>query len=237
MMSNSKPIETPLAELEEKLGYVFRDKALLTKALTHSSTGYSSTGETRNYERLEFLGDRVLGLIMADILFQAFPDETEGGLAKRHSALVQGKTLFDIAMEYDLGDNILMSDSEREAGGDKKENILADVMEALLAAIYQDGGLPAAYSIVEQWWGERIHTMDKAPQDPKTALQEWVQARGLPLPVYDIVSREGPDHAPLFVIEVQVLGETPMQAEGPSRRQAEKIAAERMLKTLRKGKK
>lgn len=224
-----------LTDLEEKLGYTFRDRPLLTKALTHSSTGFSSTGEQRNYERLEFLGDRVLGLIMADILFKTFPDETEGGLAKRHSALVQGKTLADIASDYNLGESILMSDAERESGGAENENILADVMEALLAALYLDGGLDSARSVIEDWWGDRVHTMDKAPQDPKTALQEWVQARGLPLPAYDIISREGPDHAPLFIVEVQVLGEKPVRSEGPSRRQAEKSAAEAMLMMLKKG--
>ncbi len=226
-----------LTDLEKKLGYTFSNRPLLTKALTHSSTGHSSTGEQRNYERLEFLGDRVLGLIMADILYKTFPDESEGGLAKRHSALVQGKTLADIATEYQLGEYVLMSDSERDSGGAENENILADVMEALLAALYLDGGLESACKVIESWWGDRIHTMDKAPQDPKTALQEWVQARGLPLPAYDVVAREGPDHAPLFVVEVQVLGEKPIRADGPSRRQAEKMAAESMLTVLKKGRK
>lgn len=226
-----------LTDLEKKLDYTFGDRPLFTKALTHSSTGHSSTGEQRNYERLEFLGDRVLGLIMADILYKTFPDETEGDLAKRHSALVQGKTLADIATEYQLGDYILMSDSERDSGGAENENILADVMEALLAALYLDGGLESARKVIESWWGDRIHTMDKAPQDPKTALQEWVQARGLPLPAYDVVAREGPDHAPLFVVEVQVIGEKPVRADGTSRRQAEKMAAESMLTVLKKGRK
>ncbi|MEM6780469.1 MAG: ribonuclease III [Pseudomonadota bacterium] len=227
-------IET-LAELENKLGYTFQDQKLLIKALTHSSTGFSSTGTTRNYERLEFLGDRVLGLIMADILFKTFQDDNEGNLAKRHSALVQGKTLSDIALENDLGTYVIMSDSERSSGGETNENILADVMEGLLGALYLDGGLPPARQLIETWWGDRIQTMDKAPQDPKTALQEWVQARGLPLPAYEIASREGPDHAPVFVIQVQVMGEKPIEAEGPSRRQAEKIAAEKMLNELKKG--
>lgn len=222
----------PLKVLEDALDYTFKDRALLTKALTHSSTG-----RNRNYERLEFLGDRVLGLVMAHILFETFSEEDEGGLAKRHSALVQGRTLADIAGEKGVGPAIIMSDSERESGGEENENILADVMEALLAAVYLDGGLDPAAAVIKAWWGERVHTLDKAPQDPKTALQEWVQARGLPLPGYEIVERSGPDHAPVFTVEVRVLAEEPVRAQGASRRQAEKNAAEDMLRRLKKQKK
>jgi len=186
----------------------------------------------KNYERLEFLGDRVLGLVMARILFEAFPDEAEGDLAKRHSALVQGRTLSLIAVEKNLGEAIIMSDSERNSGGAENENILADVMEGLLGAVFLDGGLEPADKIIRSWWGDKIHTMDKAPQDPKTALQEWVQARGLPLPTYEIIDREGPDHAPVFSIQVEVLERSPVVATGSSRREAEKKAAEIMLKQL-----
>lgn len=217
----------PLDTLQDTLGYRFTDQALLKKAMTHSSTG-----EDKNYERLEFLGDRVLGLVMAHILFETFPDEPEGALARRHSALVQGTTLSSIAGEHGLGDALILSQAERESGGAENENILADAMEALLAALYRDGGLKAAHTVIERWWGDRVHTMVRPPQDPKTALQEWVQARGFPLPTYDVVGRDGPDHAPLFTIEVCAADAKPVQAQGSSRRAAEKKAAKTMLKHL-----
>lgn len=219
---------SPLSALEEKIGYVFRDKKLPERAMTHSSTG-----DPYNYERLEFLGDRVLGLVMAQTLFETFPGESEGGLAKRHSALVQGRTLSVIAAMNKLGDHVIMADSERDAGGGDNENILSDALEALLGAVYLDGGLEPARALILRLWGDTIHTLNDAPQDPKTELQEWVQARALPLPEYVIVSQTGPDHAPLFVIEVRVQGETPVQADGPSRRQAEKTAARDMLRQLK----
>lgn len=218
-------------QLQKEIGYRFTNPALLTKALTHSSTG-----QDRNYERLEFVGDRVLGLVMAHTLFSSFPEESEGGLAKRLSALVQGRTLAEIAAEIDLGTYILLSEAEREAGGADNENILSDVMESVIAAIYLDGGLEPAANVIKTLWGNRIHTLEKAPQDPKTELQEWVQARGWPLPVYDIADRSGPDHAPVFVIRLSILGHEPMTATGPSRRQAEKKAAEDMLALLKKKK-
>lgn len=221
----------PILNLESKLGYVFQDKKWVIKATTHSSTG-----NAKNYERLEFVGDRVLGLVMAEILFETFPDESEGGLAKRHSALVQGRTLADIAIGINLGEDIILSDAEREAGGAENENILADVMEALLAALYLDGGLDVAKKVITQLWGDRVHTLKKAPQDPKTGLQEWVQARALPLPEYEVIERSGPDHAPLFTVQVTVEGFQEGVGEGSSRRQAEKEAAKAMLKILKKEK-
>lgn len=214
--------------LEEKLGYKFKNRDYLEKALTHSSTG-----KNINYERLEFLGDRVLGLIMAHRLFEIFPKENEGGLAKRHAALVQGKTLAVIAADNDLGDFIFLSDSEREAGGADNENILSDVLEALLGAIYLDGGLEAAQAVIKTLWGDNIKTLTKAPQDPKTELQEWAQARSLGLPNYKILDKSGPDHAPVFDIEVSVTGFDPVSATGNSRRLAEKEAATQLLKKLK----
>jgi ribonuclease-3 len=225
-------VADPLENLQSKLGYHFKNPKWATKALTHSSTG-----NAKNYERLEFVGDRVLGLVMAEVLFTTFPDESEGGLAKRHSALVQGRTLADIAQEINLGEDVILSAAEREAGGAENENILADVMEALFAALYLDGGLEAVKEIIIKLWGDRVQTLKKAPQDPKTALQEWVQARGLPLPEYDVVNRQGPDHQPVFTVQVDVVGYAPVHAEGSSRRQAEKAAAKAMLSTLKKGKK
>lgn len=217
-----------LLALEEKIGYRFQNKDWLKRALTHASTA-----EDKNYERLEFLGDRVLGLVIARALFERFPDENEGGLARRHSALVQGRTIATIGQMNDLGEHIIMSVAERASGGHEKENIIADVMEAMLGAIFIDGGLDKAQAVILRLWGENIDTLTEAPQDPKTELQEWVQGRGLPLPVYEIMDKSGPDHAPEFILRVCVQGEEPVIAQGPSRRQAEKTAARIMLRRLK----
>lgn len=216
-------------ELQDAVAYTFRDPRLLERALTHSSTG-----GPMNYERLEFLGDRVLGLVMAHIVFETFQDENEGGLAKRHAALVQGRALAEVAIAHDLGDFITMSESERGSGGAEKETILADALEALLGAVYLDGGLEPVESLIRRMWGDAIHTLSEAPQDPKTELQELVQSKGLPLPVYEISGRSGPDHAPQFEIRLNVKGFDPVTAQGPSRRQAEKAAARFMLDRLKK---
>jgi ribonuclease-3 len=220
--------EDTLAALEDKIGYRFENRMLLERAMTHSSTG-----DPHNYERLEFLGDRVLGLVMAHTLFDAFMGESEGGLAKRHSALVQGRALSVIAAKNKLGEHIIMAPSERDAGGAENDNILSDALEALLGAVYLDGGLEPAQTLILKFWGDDIHTLTEAPQDPKTELQEWVQARSLPLPDYAIVSQTGPDHAPVFVVQVSVQGKEPVSAEGSSRRQAEKTAAQIMLRQLK----
>lgn len=211
--------------IEEILQYRFKDRGLLTLALTHASAEGADS-----YERLEFLGDRVLGLIMADALYTCFPAEDEGGLAKRHSALVQGRTLAGIAAMNDLAGHIVMAGTERAADN---ENILSDVMESLIGAVYLDGGLEAARTLVLRLWGDNVQNLETAPQDPKTELQEWAQGRGLPLPKYDLVSKEGPDHAPQFIMEVNVQGYPSVRADGPSRRQAEKTAARIMLRALK----
>ena len=214
--------------LENRLGYHFANPAWLQHALTHSS----KSGKASN-ERLEFLGDRVLNLVMAEALFKRFPEENEGSLAKRHSALVQGRMLAVIAGAIRLGEDIIMSDAERMAGGAENENILSDAMEAVLGAVFLDGGLDPVRDLILRLWGGNIDTLTDAHQDPKTELQEWVQARGLPLPDYEIVGRSGPDHAPSFDIEVRVQGFSPVLASGPSRRQAEKTAARIMLDKVR----
>lgn len=193
---------------------------------------HASTGADTNYERLEFLGDRVLGLLMAEILYAAFPQEAEGDLAKRHAALVQGELLATIAREINLGDALILSEGERGAGGADNENMLADGLEALIGAIYLDAGLEPCRRLLTALWGERVNILSNPPQDPKTALQEWAQGRGLPLPVYEVAGREGPDHAPRFTISVTVQGFPPAQAAGPSRRAAEKEAARILLERL-----
>lgn len=221
-------MSTDFSVVEEKLGYSFKDKHILERALTHSSTK-----DDYNYQRLEFLGDRVLGLVIAHALFTTFRGEDEGGLAKRHTALVQGRTLSIIGQAHDIGEYIILSEAERGAGGQMNENIIADVVEALLGAIYIDGGYDVAQKVILKLWGDNIHTMEQAPQDPKTELQEWLQARGSPVPSYEIVDKSGPDHAPSFVIEVRAEGFDPITAEGPSRRQAEKTAARSLLKIVK----
>lgn len=216
--------------LEDRLGYRFKDPSWRDKALTHSSKSGSI-----NNERIEFLGDRVLNLVVADMLFKAFPTESEGQLAKRHSALVQGKMLWTIANAISLGSDVILSDAERSSGGAANENILSDAMEALIGAVYLDGGLDHARDVITRLWGD-VSNVTELHQDPKTELQEWVQARGLPLPEYEIVGRTGPDHAPVFEIEVRVQGYNPVMSEGTSRRQAEKTAAQKMLVILKESK-
>lgn len=220
--------EYPLFELEQRLGYRFRNPAYMEQALTHSS----KSGAPNN-ERIEFLGDRVLNLVMAHTLFEQFPEEQEGNLAKRHSALVQGTMLAAVGHTLNIGDFLILSEGERQSGGAENENIVSDAMEALLGAVYLDGGLEAARDIIIRLWDKYILSPAEVHQDPKTELQEWVQARGWPLPEYEIVARTGPDHAPQFEIEVRVQGYNPVIADGHSRRQAEKEAARRMLAQLK----
>jgi ribonuclease-3 len=228
---NNKNIKDNISfsELEKIIGYTFKNSHWLERALTHSSTndGY-------NYQRLEFLGDRVLGLVMAGELFMLYRDDKEGDLAKRHTALVQGSTCTMIGKSHGLCDHIILSDSESAAGGHSNENIIGDVVEAILGAVYIDGGYEPAKTVVLKLWGDNVHSLDKIPLDPKTELQEWVQARSLDLPTYEIVDRSGPDHAPVFVLRVSVDGYGYVDAEGASRRQAEKIAARNMLKKIKK---
>lgn len=217
-----------LKALQDKIGYHFEDEHWLERAMTHSSTN-----EDYNYQRLEFLGDRVLGLVIADALFRNFKGEREGGLAKRHTALIQGPTCAIVGLAHNLNDFIIMSSSEEESGGRTNENIIADIVESMLGAIYIDGGYEAAKKVILELWGDTITTVEKAPQDPKTELQEWVQARGLELPVYEIIDKSGPDHAPVFTIQVTVDGFDPLTADGPSRRQTEKTVARQMLKVIK----
>ncbi len=218
----------PLFELEQRIGYRFRNSTYLEQALTHSS----KVGAANN-ERIEFLGDRVLNLVMAHTLFEQFPNESEGSLAKRHSALVQGSMLAAIAVTVNLGDFLILSDAERAGGGAENENILSDAMEALLGAVFLDGGLDPARTVIITLWDKFILSPAEVHQDPKTELQEWAQARGLPLPSYEIASKSGPDHAPRFEIELKLQGHDAVLADGPSRRHAEKDAARKMLAQLK----
>jgi ribonuclease-3 len=221
-------ISHPLFELEQRIGYRFKNSGYLEQALTHSSKSGSA-----NNERVEFLGDRVLNLVIAHTLYEQFPGEPEGSLAKRHSGLVQGPMLAAVAITINLGDFMILSDAERASGGAENENILSDGMEALLGAVFLDGGLEPARDVIIRLWDKYILSHSDVQQDPKTELQEWVQARGLPLPGYEIIGKSGPDHSPRFEIELTVQGFNPVLADGPSRRHAEKDAARKMLAQLK----
>ncbi|GJL85888.1 MAG: ribonuclease 3 [Micavibrio sp.] len=218
-----------LKALEEKIGHHFGDKDLLHTALTHSSTGHET-----NYERLEFLGDRVLGLVVAQLLYEKFPEENEGDLAKRLASLVQGSMLAQMATQIELGDYIHFSEAERSAGGNENDNILADVFESLIGALYLESGLRAPEKLIHELWSDVLDTMIAPPQHPKTGLQEWAQGQSLPLPVYEIVSQSGPDHAPVFDIKLEVRGFDPIVAQGRTRQEAEKEVAREFLKKIKK---
>ena len=208
------------------LGYTFSNPRLLDEALTHRSV---TPRRERGYERLEFLGDRVLGLVVADMLLAAFPDEEEGALARRLAALVRQETLADVARDIGLGPHIHLSRSEADSGSRENDAILSDVCEAVIAAIYIDGGLDCARPFIERHWAGRLAAAIAPPQDAKTALQEWAQGRGLPLPDYSIVAREGPDHAPQFTVSVSVEGKPVAEGTGASKRAAEQMAASRLM--------
>jgi ribonuclease-3 len=214
----------PIEELQNKIGYVFKNHDLLRTALTHSST----VGQ-ENYERLEFLGDRVLGLVIAALLYKKFPNEQEGDMAKRLASLVQGKTLAELSARLSLGDYIFFSSAEAAAGGAKNDHILADVFESLIGALYLDGGYEHCSRLIEMHWQDILHTMHRPPQHPKTTVQEWAQGKGLPLPDYEIVSQSGPDHSPVFEVCLKVKGHPPITVTGRSRADAEKNAAAKFV--------
>jgi ribonuclease-3 len=232
----------------ELIGHAFARPELLAEALTHPSAlppprQGRSTGRRRpngvprgvprgDYERLEFLGDRVLGLVIADLLWRRFEDEQEGPLTRRLTHLVRRDSLARVAAAIGLDRHLLLSPSEAAAGAARNPGILADVLEAVIAAIYLDGGLAAAALFIERFWDPLIHEMAAPPSDAKTALQEWAQARGLPLPAYELVATSGPDHAPHFTLAVRVAGQAEASATASSKRAAETAAAAALLERL-----
>ena len=229
-----------LRDLMTALDYGFKDPELLRVALMHPSAVSTGRGKSRkkteprigraaDNQRLEFLGDRVLGIVVAEMLFRAFPDEDEGALARRLAALVKQDSLDAVAREIALGRYLTISRGEEEGGGRANPAILADACEALMGAIYLDGGLEAARAFVERHWAPKMNAEAKPPQDAKTALQEWAQAAGLALPLYTVVKSEGPPHDPVFEVEVTVAGYEPASARGRSKRAAEQAAAKRLL--------
>jgi ribonuclease-3 len=202
---------------------------LLKRALTHSSANAAASNE-----RLEFLGDRVLGLIAAEKLHALYPGDPEGALALKYNALVRQETCARAAEAAGLADQLILASSESSSGGRRKAAILAGVCEAVIAALYQDGGIDAARRFVECYWTEAFGSLDRDMRDAKTALQEWAQSRkgDAAAPVYTLVKRVGPDHAPRFLVEVSVSGQTSQTGEGRSKREAEQDAAKKMLTSL-----
>lgn len=215
--------------LEARLGYRFADPDLLDRALTHSSAVSPGKRVERSYQRLEFLGDRVLGLVVADMLYRKFPRANEGELSRSLNTLVRKETCAAIARELNLGSELNLGESEARTGGAAKEAILGDVAEAVIGAIYCDGGLGRAFELVERLFGEHISQAGTERADAKTTLQEWAQGRGLEPPLYVEVDRTGPDHAPLFTISVRLGEFEAITATGPSKKLAEHKAAERFL--------
>ena len=214
------------AGLEARIGHVFARRELLEVALTHVS---GASGDGRSYQRLEFLGDRVLGLVVAEMLFTEFPDANEGELSRRLAGLVRKESCAEVAADLGVGAHIRLGPSEIQAGGRSRPAILADVCEALIGAVFVDGGFPAAAAFVRTAWRDRMLAPRRALRDPKTMLQEWAQGRGRPTPVYEEVERSGPAHAPRFVISVTVPGSPPAEGAGTSKRAAEQAAAEALM--------
>lgn len=209
------------------LGHAARDPALFARALTHSSVA----GE--DYERLEFLGDRVLGLTVAAWLFEIFPHEAEGRLSRRLNALVTGEVCAAVGREIGVPERLRLGKQARDDGAIDSDNVLGDAVEALIGALYLEGGLDAAARFVRSAWGARVGGMDEAPKHPKSALQEWSATHGRKPPSYLLVSRTGPHHAPRFVVEASIAGAGEAQAEGASKQVAETEAAARLLEMLR----
>jgi ribonuclease-3 len=215
-----------LAALEARLGYSFVNKRLLLHALTHVS---GSPARADSYERLEFLGDRVLGLIVAHMLYGAFGGESEGVLSRRLANLVRKETCAEVAENWGVGPFIRLGEGEAQTGGRKKRAILGDICEAIIGAVFLDGGLPAAELVVRVAFEPRMQAPGRKLRDAKTSLQEWAQGRRLTTPRYRLASRSGPDHAPFFEVAVEVAGFAAAKGSGASKRSAEQSAAQAFL--------
>lgn len=222
-------LSAELRAFERRLGHRFERPELLNQAVTHASM---SSANRDDNQRLEFLGDRVLGLVMAEALLALDPRATEGQLAPRFNALVRKETCADVAREIDLGAVLRLGRSEMLSGGRRKLALLGDAIEAVIAAVYLDGGFDAAKTVILTLWGARVHEVEDDARDAKTALQEWAQARGLPPPRYDQTARTGPDHAPVFTITARLENGQQASATAGSKRQAEQAAAKTLLAEL-----
>ena len=219
----------PIRSFEQRLGYQFSNVSLLIEALTHSSI---ASGPRKDNQRLEFLGDRVLGLVMAEALLEIDRLAPEGTLAPRFNSLVRKEACAEVARQIDLGSVLKIGRSEMLSGGRRKDALLGDGMEAVIAAIYKDGGFELAKKIVIELWGDRIRNVKGDARDAKTMLQEWAQARGQS-PKYEVISQSGPDHAPDFLVQVILDSGETADALAGSKRQAEQMAAKSLLQTMR----
>lgn len=215
------------AWIEETLGHRPKDPALFERALTHSSRGDD------HYERLEFLGDRVLGLSIASWLYELFPDEPEGKLSRRLNALVSGEVCAEVARELGIGPRMILGKQARDDGAADSDNVLGDVTEALIGALYLEAGLDAAAAFIRKGWNGRVDRHERAPKHPKSRLQEWAAANERKPPVYALASRTGPHHAPRFVVMVSINGVGEASAEGTSKQEAETAAAQALLEKLK----
>jgi ribonuclease-3 len=215
--------------LEARIGYRFKDPSLIDRALTHISALKGPRNPVGSYQRLEFLGDHVLGLVISEMLFGAFPRANEGELSRRLADLVRKDACADVARAFDLGSAIKLGGAELQGGGRRRTTILADVCEALIGAVFLDGGYAAASDFIERFWRDRMITPVRPLRDPKTVLQEWAQGRGLPTPTYREVARTGPHHDPEFRVAVELPNRAPAEGLGRSKRAAEQAAAAAML--------
>jgi ribonuclease III len=232
MVAVKRGAKAGLDELEARIGHRFSDRELLVQALTHMSVARPASGRQENYQRLEFLGDRVLGLMIAHALYRRFPEAKEGELSRRLAELVRKETCADIAQAWDVAPHIVFGNGVARTASRANRSILGDVCEAIIGAVFLDGGYDAAREVVESGFGAAIAGAAAARRDPKTALQEWIQSRGGQPPVYSLIERTGPEHAPRFRIEVAGAGLAPVVGEGASKRAAEQDAAENALRSL-----
>ena len=218
-----------LSELEDAIGHRFADQGLLIRALTHISALPGTPAAGPHYQRMEFLGDRVLGLVIADLLYRSFPHENEGDLSRRLADLVRKESCAEVADAWGVSPYIRLGTGEKQSGLRKKGALLGDVCEAILAAVYLDAGLEAARVLIERSFGPRMHLNQRSKRDAKSALQEWAMGHGLAIPVYREVRRTGPDHAPVFVIAAEISGFASAEGEGTSKKTAEHAAAAEFL--------
>ncbi len=221
--------EKTLTAVEERIGHRFRHRILLERALTHASALTAAEEPRDSYQRLEFLGDRVLALSIARMLYDAFPDADEGELARRLNQLVKQDSCADVAIALDLGGAMRVGEGEAQSGGRHKRALLADICESVIAAIYLDVGFDKAGEFVERHWRDRMINWSGPLRDAKTTLQEWAQGQGLVAPSYAVTNRAGPDHAPQFTIKVDVVGYASANGRGRSKREAEQAAATGLL--------
>lgn len=224
--------ETDIKTLESIIGHRFKSPDLLVRAVTHPSAVASADSVRLSNQRLEFLGDRVLNLVIADRLIDRRKMESEGDLAPRLNSLVKKSACADAMRHLDLSSFLILSDGEIASGGQERESTLGDACEAIIGAIYQDAGLTAARKFIEKGWAPQFESAPSQTKDPKTLIQEWAQGQGLPLPEYEVMSRTGPDHEPVYEVQVRVSDRGTAVAVGSSKRDAERNAAALLLKSL-----